>query len=242
MKKPTIGITLDWEKEGSFSNYPHYALREHYFNAIINAGGTPIGIPQAIDNIDEYMSILDGILISGGMFRFPDEWYIDEDEPAPYTTSPRLEMDIKIIEKSLENNIPILGICAGMQILGGISGCKMTRNIHKHVETTTNHLDSVPTNKTSHNINVIDNTLLSSICNKTIYKVNSHHSEAIIDVKNNVIISAISEDNVIEAIELVDKKFALGIQWHPEYLCSDIDKNIISAFVKASSNYIRPAS
>ena len=108
--KPIIGITLDWEKEGTFSPRPHFALREHYFKAVHNAGGLPIAIPHLAADIKEYLRTIDGIIIPGGGFAFPEDWYVDVNEPEPYKPSPRLEADIAAIKLVFEADKPLLDI------------------------------------------------------------------------------------------------------------------------------------
>lgn len=235
MTRPLIGITLDWQKEGSFSSRPHYALREHWFNAVYNAGGLPVAIPHIEDAIEDYLSRIDGLLIPGGEFAAPTEWYVASNEPMAYQPSPRAAFDRKMVEEVLEKGIPVLGVCAGMQFLGCIQGCKMTRNVQTYFDTTINHWDARPTNEVAHAVRIMPDTLLSTIVKSAEFDINTHHREGIVEVPEHVKVNAVAPDGVIEGIELPGYRFALGVQWHPEYELVPQDKAILKAFVAASA-------
>jgi putative glutamine amidotransferase len=219
--RPIIGLTMDWAEEGTFSKRPHYALRASYFDIIYKAGGLPLAIPYINSAIDEYLDKVSALIVPGGDFAFKRDWYINPDEEKPFPPSRRLEFDLAIIQSALEKNIPFLGICAGMQMLGGISGAKMTPNINKHLNTLINHSNHCPPEEFAHQVNVRENSLLHKITNKGIFSVNTAHSEAIVETPDILLACGHAEDGAIEAIERIDKDFALGVQWHPEFFMHD---------------------
>lgn len=239
MKKPIIGVTLDFIGDndglGSFSPRPHYAIRESYFNSIRLAGGIPIGIPFQIDLIDEYLDLIDGIIIPGGDFALDPSWYVNGDTPK-FAPSKRLAFDVEIIAKALERDMPLLGICAGMQILAGMHGCKLSSDIIKYSKTGATHRGTDPY-QYAHNVIVESDSLLESISQVQEFGVNSHHSEGVVEVAGDIKISGISGDGIIEAIEVAGKKFALGVQWHPEFFLAPEDNNfeIVKALVFAAT-------
>lgn len=237
-KKPIIGITLDYEKEGSFSIRPHYALRTHYFDAIEKAGGVPIGIPYNESVRDEYLSLVDGILIPGGTMAKPWEWYEEGTTEQPYDKIPRDESDAWFAEKCISQKIPFLGICEGMQVLAGILGGKLTPNVMKSYGTHMAHWDGPRTEERVHDVKIIDRTLLASILKTDTIKTNTLHREGVRKISDKLIVSACAEDGVIEAIEThpeLGHPFALGIEWHPEYFAKQgqPDYEIFAAFVRA---------
>lgn len=216
-KKTKIGVILDWEKKGTFSDFPYFALRSHYSNAIILSGGLPIMIPYCDTNlIDQYLDQIDGLLIPGGFYAMPSDWYIDNKDGSHYQITPRLKFESAIILKALKLNKPVLGICAGMQVIAGLMGCKLIPNIKKYIKSNIDHFDLTQ----DHEMEITPNTKLHQIIGKDNIMINSHHNEAIIEVKNNVVISGKAKDGVIEAIELNDYDFAIGLQGHPEMKCS----------------------
>lgn len=237
MKKPIIGVTLDWQEKGTFSKRPHYALREHYFQAVSKAGGLPFGIGYDPENIDNYLEQIDGIVIPGGFFASPEDWYIGG-EVSPYEKSPRLDSDLNMIKSVLDKNIPMLGICAGMQLLGGLMGCKMTKDAQKYANSPIDHINEKPAEEKAHSVKVTEGTLLHKITELGDFDVNTAHREAIVQVVDGVVVNAVAPDGIIEGIELPAYKFALGVQWHPEFFLEDNDPSfkLFKALVKAAGD------
>lgn len=235
--RPIIGITLDWEEKGTFSKRPYYALRESYFDIIYKAGGLPVAIPYIHSAIDEYLNNISAIIVPGGDFALKKEWYVNPDEEKPYPPSKRLEFDMAIATRALDMNVPFLGICAGMQIMGGVSGAKMTPNVQKYLNTEISHRDHRPATEFAHNVKVEKKSLLYKITGKEFFPVNTAHSEAIVETPNNILVSGVADDGVIEAIERTDKDFAIGVQWHPEFFLDESDPSflIVKALVQKAS-------
>jgi len=215
--RPLIGITLDYQEKGTFSARPHYAVRTIYFDAVEAAGGLPIAIPHLAERLPDYMKMIDGLVIPGGTHASPESWYVDLNEPAPYEETPRAAFDIAVVEQALKRDMPLLGICAGMQELACVAGAKMTRNVHKHHNTTIDHRRGMTAEQYAHEVMVEPGTRLAQIVGAGKLEVNTAHQEAVVSVPKDMTISARSPDGVIEAIELPKHKFALGVQWHPEF-------------------------
>lgn len=240
---PVIGITLDWQKEGGFSKSEHYALRTHYFDAITKAGGLAFGIAYDKAKIPEYIEICDGFLSPGGECASPIKWYVEEEQAtgSPYDLSPRVEFELELLQAFLEADKPVLGICQGMQQLGGIYSCKMTGDVQAYLNTDIEHpLNGRNPEEYTHNVEIERNTQLYDIIKKDILPANTAHREAIVEVTDKVIVSARSTDGCIEAIEIKDKYFALGLQWHPEYLIYNSENghfNIFKCFVDKAKRY-----
>ena len=230
--KPRIGITLDIAQSGSFSSRAHYALRVHYFEAVRAAGGLPLAIAHEPTLIDDFLDHVDAVLIPGGGFASPRHWYEQPDADLPYDPSPRLEFDLAIIERALQRDMPLLGICAGMQLLAGLKGCKMTHDVHSHYRTDIDHMNGAPAEALCHPIDIGSKSKLSTIYGCTHMKVNSAHKEGVVDTPDNVQVTAKSPDGVIEAIELPDHRFAIGVQWHPEFFPND---QVIVALIDEAS-------
>jgi putative glutamine amidotransferase len=234
---PRIGITLDWQQEGTFSSREHYALRAHYFNVITRAGGCPVGIPYLPDHIPNYLDMLDGLLIPGGFFASPKSWYGEHDSNSPYEESPRLAFDMALIEQALARDMPLLGICAGMQLLGGLFGCVMTPDLHAHYATSIDHINGAVAEKYAHDVILSKNTRLHSLLKMERFAVNSAHREAIITMPDTLVVNAVSEDGIIEGIEVPGKRFAIGVQWHPEFFETDGEPSfeLIKHFVREAA-------
>lgn len=221
--RPTIGILLDYEASGSFSKRPHYALRTAYFDAIWKAGGLPMGIPYIESARDAYLDALDGLIVPGGFYAFPPELYGDpangEDE------HPRYAFEKQLMADALDRNLPTLGICAGMQVMAAARGATMWRDIKNDLDCAVDHLNEKPAEETAHNISIETDTRLHAIAGSSEIAVNTAHNEALKDIPDGITISARAPDGIVEAIELPDRRFAIGVQWHPEFFLSDGDPN-----------------
>ena len=234
--RPLIGITLDYQESGTFSKRPHYAVRTIYFAAVEAAGGLPIAIPHLADRLPDYFRMIDDLVIPGGTHASPESWYVDLHEPAPYEETPRAAFDSAVVEGALERDLPLLGICAGMQELACVAGAKMTRNVHKHHKTSIDHRQGSTADRYAHDVTVEPGTRLAQIVGAGKMEVNTAHQEAVVSVPDDMTISARSPDGVIEAIELPAQKFALGVQWHPEFFLEAGNKHrkVFEALVSAA--------
>ena len=232
-KKPKIGIVLDREPGGGYSEYPYYVLREHYFDAVSEAGGIPIGIDHAIENIDEYLTLLDGLLMPGGDYDIPPSFYGEDIVHDSVTTKvERLDFDVAITRRFLEADKPILAICAGEQLLAVINGGKLIQDINSEIENPLEHYVGLRT-ETVHDIIVTPGTRLHQIVGMETIAVNSHHHQAVKEGFGNFVVSAKSSDGVVEAIEIPNKKFCLGVEWHPEFINTESDFAIFKSFIEA---------
>ncbi|MEY2665798.1 MAG: hypothetical protein RLZZ480_903 [Candidatus Parcubacteria bacterium] len=232
-QKPRIGIVLDLEEKGDYSIYPYYVLRQDYFSAITKAGGIPVGVSLATENIDDYAETLDGLLLPGGDYDIPPHVYGDDSiHETVVMKAGRLDFDITLTKKFLEKDIPILGICLGEQLLAVIHGGALMQHIENELPDALPHYieDRL---KPTHEIKIKEGTLLHQIIGETSMMVNSHHHQAVKSESGQFIVSAQSEDGVIEAIEVPGKKFCLGMQWHPEHLVHPKELDIFKAFIDA---------
>lgn len=182
---PIIGIILrkDISSEGHNISY----IYDDIISSVIKSGGIPLGVPS--NKIDLYLSICSGFILQGG--------------------NDILLEDIDIIKKLYELDIPLLGICLGMQEMGyAFNGYIYDIKNHK--------------NNSLHEVIISKDSLLNKImsCNKTM--VNTRHKSAVMNT--DLTISGISGDGIVEAIEDKNKRFFLGVQWHPENM-TNIEMN-----------------
>ena len=205
--KPRIAVILDENTSGDASRYE---AAKGYFTAIRDAGGLPFGIPYLPEIVDAAVDDFDGLLCAGGRFAYPDGWYVDGASKAP--ASERFEVERAIVEKYLERDKPILGICAGMQLLAGLSGCRLFSDVQSSTAPVLEH-DSPGE---LHEVDLVATTKLAQIVATGRLLVNSSHREAVAELADGVVVGARSSDGVIEAIELPSRTFAVGLQWHQE--------------------------
>ncbi len=233
--RPTIGILMDYEAEGSFSTRPHYAIRTGYFEAVWRAGGLPVALPYLTDAIAGFLDHCDGLVTPGGDYPFPPDWYGDAADPAA-ASEPRFRFERDITQAAMAADFPVLGICAGMQVMAGVLGGIFHRDVRSDVETAIDHLNEKPAEETAHTVTVTPGSLLHRIVGSGEMAVNTAHREALKAAPDGAVINAVAPDGVIEGIELPEKRFMLGVQWHPEFFADKGDPNfaLFEALVAAT--------
>ncbi len=241
-KKPIIGISLDFidsHDRYKYSLFPWYALRKNYADSVTEVGGIPIMIPYQHDNIDNILEIIDGLVIPGGYEDINPKFYNQEITSDKITTNDaRANFEFALLKKALERDMPFLGICNGMQLLNVVLGGDLIQDIKDRFQNkgAINHEQPHPKHVPSHNITIKSGTILFDISNgltETI--VNSTHHQAINNIGEGLIVSAYANDGIVEAIESVNHKFAIGVEWHPEYLNkNNLDLDLFKALIAAS--------
>ena len=234
--RPVIGITLDSEEPGGYSNLPWYALRENYSQSIVQAGGLPIALPHEPEQAEAYLDRIDGVVITGGAFDVDPAIFGAEDRHATVTTKDRrTAFELAITRGAVLRDTPVLGICGGQQLLHVVLGGALIQHIPDEVKDALAHEQPNPRDEPGHSVAITKGTLLHKIVKTDELQVNSAHHQAAKDAPLGVIINAIAPDGVIEGIEAPGQNFCLGVQWHPEYGVSAGDNAIFEAFITAAA-------
>ncbi|HJM24376.1 MAG TPA: gamma-glutamyl-gamma-aminobutyrate hydrolase family protein [Candidatus Thalassarchaeaceae archaeon] len=227
--KPVIGITC-FVKEASYGNWTRDAaiLPSAYISMVANNGGVPLIIPPAGD-MTILLESIDGLIVAGGPDISPVSY---NEEPGPMTTEFYPEQDyseMSLIKKALEKDMPLLGICRGMQILCVVHGGKM----YQHLDTTPGYEGhgGFSGKSTEHGVTVEGGSLLSSIMGDS-FTVNSLHHQGVTDPGSLEVSARAEHDGLIEGVERRDKRFCIGVQWHPERKGHDL---LFSALVEAAT-------
>lgn len=215
-RPPLIGLTLDREEEGDYAPEPYYVIRANYVEAITRAGGVPVCIPHSPGTVQLYLDAIDGLVVTGGMFDIPASYYGGA-ESVPNTKSSRTDFEAALLRGALRADMPILGICGGMQLLGVLAGGTLHADIRQAIPSALTHMQPHPHDIPFHEVRVSAGTKLRQVLQTTAIRVNSVHHQSLSTVGASTLISAQSPDGIIEAIELSSARFAIGVQWHPEY-------------------------
>jgi putative glutamine amidotransferase len=232
--RPRIGLTLDAEPPGGYSKLPWYALRENYFRAIARAGGLPIALPHELELVDAWLELLDGLVVTGGAFDLDPALYGDtERHPTVTTKDRRTAFEAAITRAALARDQPILGICGGQQLLNVVLGGDLIQHIPDAVAHCLAHEQPNPRTEPGHDVEVLPGSRLHTIGGVTRLAVNSAHHQAAGRVGMGVVVSGRAPDGVVEAIEAPERRFCIGVQWHPEYRISAADDALFNALVEA---------
>lgn len=218
MKRPVIGITGNYADQTC-------TLAEGYYQSVLNAGGIPVIIPPRYveegDDCSDLSGVLDnidGIVFSGGGDPNP---LLFGEEPVVQLhgiTPERDLQELKLVRMAYDRQIPMLGICKGIQMINAALGGTLYQDIHSQKDggVWVKHSQDEDRRFPSHTVKIENDTLLHKLFGKDTLQVNSFHHQACKDIAPCLRLSAISPDGIIEAIESNEYKSILGVQWHPE--------------------------
>jgi gamma-glutamyl-gamma-aminobutyrate hydrolase PuuD len=232
-----IGITS--QKEHTDPRKPVVNASASYVEAILAAGGTPVIIPFSLDEpeLTQFLPILDGVLFTGGPDINPAVYGGSMHPGVKGIDSQRDHSDIFIARYAIDRKIPFLAICRGIQIINVTLGGTIYTHIsdqHPHAIFHTSYPD-LPYNYLSHSVTISENSLLAQICRQESMLVNSLHHQGIKGLAPGLQAVARAPDQLVEAVQVPDHPFGLGVQWHPELLPDNPNAlAIFRAFVEAS--------
>ncbi len=217
--RPIIAITGNY-------NDRNCTLAEGYYRSILLAGGIPLVIPpyEEIDNLGELLDRIDGLMLSGGADINP---LLLGEEPVMelHGINPKRDkQELALVRLAANRQIPILGICRGIQVLNAALGGELYQDIHSQMEgKRIKHDQELDRAYPSHTVTISTDSLLYTLFNKERLEVNSFHHQAVKTPADGLRTVAVSPDGVIEAVESTGHKSIIGVQWHPECFCLNND-------------------
>jgi putative glutamine amidotransferase len=232
-RRPVIGITLDAEPPGGYSRYPWYALRGNYAQSIAVAGGVPLAVPHFPELAPAFADCIDGLVITGGAFDIDPTLYGAQDRHPSVKLKPgRTDAEIALLREALARDMPVLGICGGQQLLAALLGGRLIQHIAQGVAAPIAHEQPNPRHEAGHWVAITPGTRLYQIVGSGTMRVNSSHHQAVAD-PGTAVVNARAPDGVIEGIEVSDRRFCLGVQWHPEFNIDPGDARLFAALIAA---------
>ena len=214
--RPVIGITANYSDIDA-------TVRDRYYKQIINAGGVPVIIPPIADTaiVADTLEKVDGILLTGGGDYNP-LWCGEEPSPKLHNINKERDAAELILTRLAYNKqIPMLGICRGIQTLAMALGGHVAQDISS--QATIKHSQDADREEATHSVIIEEGSILFSIYHNRIgsLPVNSFHHQAVDNPGSLFRATAHSKDGIIEAIESTEYKNVMGVQWHPEWLGKD---------------------
>jgi len=242
--RPLIGISCSMGQaiySLTQNNIPQmqHRMNDSYIKAVTMAGGIPVILPNNMDVscVEELAQRLDGFILSGG----------DDVDPALFgqrataklgPVIPRRDnFEIALVKQIMETtDKPILGICRGIQVLNVALGGSLHIDLPSDGKLC-HSMGMYPRNVRTHGVHVMSGTRMETIMDGQDGQVNSFHHQAIRDVADGLVVSAVSsDDEVVEAVELPGERFVVGVQWHPEELTEYPEaRNLFLSFVEAAA-------
>ena len=224
-RRPIIGITGNY-------NTGKCTLLEGYYRSVLEAGGTPLIIPP-FDDTDAMVSLLDrvdALILSGGGDINP--LYLGE-EPSRELGGINPARDwheLMLVRLAANRQIPILGICRGMQVMMASLGGQLYQDIYKEASATLKHSQDTDRHVCTHTVRLAQGSRLAQIFETITLPVNSFHHQAVKEAAPGFAVSALSPDGIIEAVESSQHKSMIGVQWHPECMILGGDRSMMPLF------------
>ena len=227
---PIIGIT--------FLSSGISGTSQNYIRAIEEFGGTPLPLYPGISK-DTYTGI-DGLLLTGGGDIHPSNFGEPYHPTLKYVDENRDELEIPLCQQAIEADLPVFGICRGIQVMSVAMGGSLYQDIHDEYRPDALIHTQVDNEDSRHEIEIRDSRLIE-IVGEEIDEVNSSHHQAVNNIGDGFVVTArCRADGIIEAMENPSKRFVLGVQYHPERMLENPGflehrRKLFEAFIQAAS-------
>jgi putative glutamine amidotransferase len=236
MSRPVIGIcsAIESARWAAWEVVVNLSPRT-YSQAVQRAGGLALILPPddaVAEAPDELLDLLDALILAGGSDIDPGSYGAKPHPETKNTWSERDRFEIALGTRALERDMPVLGICRGMEMMNVIQGGTLNQHLglelHRHT----------PGVFTDHRVELVPGSLAARVVGSETTEVKSAHHQGVEELGEGVTISGHADDGVVEAIELPEKSFAVGVLWHPE---EDERSRVVGSLVEEARSR-RPAA
>lgn len=235
-KRPLIGVTPLYDNEQD-----RWWMQLPYMRHIEINGGIPVMIQptENLDTLEESLKYFDGILLTGGQDVHP-AYYGEKILPeCGYIAKMRDEIDCFVAKRAMELDMPIFGICRGMQVINACLGGALFQDIPSQIGIAVNHRPGLPKpDDTAHTVTFKKGNPMTKLLGREVFNVNSFHHQSVKTPAPGIEITAASPDGVAEALIHKEKRYVWGVQWHPERFADDdfLSKTLFTSFIDACKN------
>jgi putative glutamine amidotransferase len=241
MDRPVIGMCTALERaRWSVWDQPAVLLARSYVDAVHSAGGLAVLLapdPQLVQQPEQALELIDGLLLAGGADLDPASYGEAAHAETRDAVPERDAFEIALTRAAIERDVPVLGICRGMQLINVALGGTLIQHLPEHLGHSEHRRVSGSFDGSDHDVDVLDDTLASRVIGATRHATKSHHHQGVDRVGEGLRVSATSPfDGLVEAIELPERSFVLGVQWHPE---ADASSPVVGALVQAAAVHAR---
>jgi putative glutamine amidotransferase len=236
MERAVIGMCAAVEQaQWSVWDQQAILLPRNYVDAVQRAGGFAVMLAPDpfLEDPSEALELIDGLVLAGGADIDPAAYGQEAHAETAGTVPERDEFEIALVRGAIERDLPVLGICRGMQLINVARGGTLVQHLperfghHEH-RRVLGSFDGA-----DHDVELLEGTLAMRVVQEARHPTKSHHHQGVDRLGEGLQVSGISAmDGLAEAIELPGRRFVLGVQWHPE---ADAMSPIVRALVEAAS-------
>ncbi|MGW4897728.1 gamma-glutamyl-gamma-aminobutyrate hydrolase family protein [Kitasatospora sp. NPDC004240] len=225
-RRPLIGIT-SYQDEAAWSVWHQRAslVPQTYVDAVTRAGGTALLLPPQPGDPTDLLGLLDGLVLAGGPDVDPDRYGAPADPRTGPPHPARDDWELGLLRGALAADLPLLGVCRGMQLLNVAHGGTLLQHLsdgsHQHL----------PARFVRHRVELRAGSRAHAVLGPSA-EVSCYHHQAVDRLGHGLRATAHGADGTVEALELPGRRFALGVQWHPE--TDPEDRRLFDAFITAS--------
>ena len=244
MKKPCIGVSgsILRDNSGPYVDLLRSYVNDDYTHSIEEAGGIPVIIPftKNLELARETVARLDGLLLSGGHDVYPLHYGEEPLQGLGEVWPERDQFDFALIKAAEEKQIPIFGICRGLQILNVYRGGSLYQDLKYDQNCTIKHSQNQTPSLGTHTVDIEFESKLASAIGRSTWITNSHHHQTVKHVGKGLQVVARAKDGTVEGLEDSSYPWLVACQFHPEMMF-ETDENakcLFAAFVAAAQNNV----
>ena len=239
MKRPIIGICTAVERaRWSVWDQPALLLPRNYVDAVQRAGGLALMLPpdpSLVEDPGDVLELIDALVLAGGADIDPASYGQPAHAETVGSVAERDAFEIALARAAIALELPVLGICRGMQLINVALGGTLHQHLPEHLGHHEHRRVPGSFDGSDHEVDVVEDTLAMRTLGEARHSTKSHHHQGVDRLGEGLQVSGTSQmDGLPEAIELPGGQFVLGVQWHPE---ADAMSPVVGALVQAASRY-----